>query len=99
MSISHHDVEHIARLARIAITPDEITQIQRELTGILGFVEKLNELDTATIEPMTGGTMLINRMREDAVCDAALCKKNDALLHASPETSDHYVKVKAIFNS
>lgn len=99
MSISHYDVKHIARLARIELSPDEIAQFQKELSGILDFVEKLNELDTSDVEPTTGGTTLTNRMREDAVLDATLCKKHDTLVHAAPEISDHYIKVRQIFQS
>lgn len=97
MSIVKKDVEHIAHLARIELSDAEKQKFEKELSAILAFVEKLNEVDTAEVEPMTGGTELENHLREDAVIDGDLEEKAEALLAAAPETKETWIKVKAIF--
>jgi aspartyl-tRNA(Asn)/glutamyl-tRNA(Gln) amidotransferase subunit C len=52
MSLSRHDVENIARLARLAITPQEMPVYVDSLPKILSFVEQLSQADTANVEPM-----------------------------------------------
>lgn len=97
MSITKKDVQHIAKLARIELTPEEEIKFEKELSAILGFVDKLNEVNTENVEPMTGGTMLENVMREDVQFDKDLQGKEAALLDAVPEKERGYVKVKAVF--
>jgi aspartyl-tRNA(Asn)/glutamyl-tRNA(Gln) amidotransferase subunit C len=53
MAISEQDVERIARLARIRLSPDEAAQTQKELSDILGLMARLQAVDTTGIEPMT----------------------------------------------
>ena len=95
--ISKKDVEHIATLARIKLTDDELKKFETELSGILAFVEKLNEVDTSDVTPMTGGTMLENQMRADAPIDTALEGTSAALLEATPDKKDHWLKVPSVF--
>ena len=95
--ITHKDVEHIVNLARIELTDQEQKKFEKELSAILGFVEKLNEVDTAGVEPLTGGTLLENMMREDEQIDDSLEGKSSVLMEAVPEKKDGWVKVKAVF--
>ncbi|MEK7541893.1 MAG: Asp-tRNA(Asn)/Glu-tRNA(Gln) amidotransferase subunit GatC [Patescibacteria group bacterium] len=95
--ISRADVQHIARLARLALTEEEEEKFEKELSSILGFVEKLNEADTKGVMPMTGGTMLEHVMRDDAVPDSALEGCHEQLFSAVPEKKDRWVKVKKVF--
>lgn len=97
MSISKKDVEHIAKLARIEIGEKEKERFAVELSSILGFVEKLNEADTADIKPAAGGTLLENEMRPDEAVDAALDGKQVEILAAVPERKDSWVKVRSVF--
>ncbi|KKU06019.1 MAG: Aspartyl/glutamyl-tRNA(Asn/Gln) amidotransferase subunit C [Parcubacteria group bacterium GW2011_GWA2_45_30] len=97
MSINIKDVQHIAHLARIELTPEEETKFEKELSAILGFVEKLNEVDTENVQPLTGGTLLENVMRKDEQIDNDLQGKEAALLDAAPEKERGYVRVKAVF--
>lgn len=94
--ISRKDVQHIARLARIEFTQDEEGKFGEELSAILDFVAKLNEVDTATVEPESGGTELINVMREDA--PGARYPEPGGLIEAAPRKRDRYVEVQAVFN-
>ena len=97
MSISHKDVEHIAELARIELTAEEKKMFETELSGVLSFVETLNELDTNNVEPVTGGTLLQNVMRDDEQSDIYMEGASAKLVEAAPEKKDSFIKVKSVF--
>jgi len=61
------DVKYVAHLARIALTPDEEKKLATQLGGILGYIEKLNELDVTGIEPTAHAVPLVNVTRTDEV--------------------------------
>ncbi len=65
MAISREEVEHIAHLARLTLTEEEITLYSKQLNDILKYIDKLNELDIDQIEPMSHVLDIINVMRED----------------------------------
>lgn len=91
------DVQYIARLARIELTPEEEEKFVRDLPGILGFVEEINQINTDNIEPITCGTLLENVMQEDEILHGDMQGKSDILLNAAPDKIDRYIKVKAVF--
>ncbi|KKU49281.1 asparaginyl/glutamyl-tRNA amidotransferase subunit C [Candidatus Uhrbacteria bacterium RIFCSPLOWO2_12_FULL_46_10] len=96
MSLTREEVKHIAALARLELTEDEITRYQKELARILDYVGQLQEVDTAGIEPTAQVTGLVNRLREDKSIlvdeEARKC-----LLSAAPDREGDYFKVKAVF--
>ena len=63
--ISLKDVEHVARLARLDLSPAEKERMQRELDGILSYIDKLRALDTEGVEPTSHAVPMTNVMRED----------------------------------
>lgn len=65
MAISREEVKHIAHLARLTLTEEEITLYSKQLNNILKYIDKLNELDVDQIEPMSHVLDIINVMRED----------------------------------
>lgn len=67
MKISREEVEHVARLARLALPEDELDRLTGEMDAILGYVEKLNELDTEAIVPTAHAVPVENALREDQV--------------------------------
>lgn len=95
--IEKKDVAHIADLAHIALTSEEEERFAAELSAILRFVEELNELDTAGIAPVSGGTDLEDIMRDDAPLDESLEGKATELLAAVPRQKDGRVRVKSVF--
>lgn len=97
MTLSREEVEHIAHLARIELNAEEKEMFETELSGILSFVEILNELDTAGIEPVNGGTLLENVMRPDEQADAYMEKKSAGLVEAAAEKKGNLIKVKSVF--
>ncbi len=52
MKVSEKDVQYVADLANLELTPEEQTRMMRDLNSILGYVDKLNELDTKDVPPM-----------------------------------------------
>ena len=69
MSVTNADVRHIAKLARLAMSDNEIEAMVPELNSILGWVEQLGEVDTDGVEPLTAVIPNKLRLREDKVTD------------------------------
>ena len=67
MSVSPEQVRHIAKLARIAMSDEEIERLVPELNNILGWVEQLGEVNTDGVEPLTAVIEQKLRLREDSV--------------------------------
>ena len=65
MKITVSEIEHVAQLARLSFDPDEIRDFARQLNDILGYIGKLEELDTSGIRPTTHALELTNAFRED----------------------------------
>ncbi len=63
--ISREDVEHVARLARLALSDEDTERMRAELDKILAYIDKLTTLDTAGVEPTSHAVPLVNVMRED----------------------------------
>ncbi len=53
MNITEQEVRRVAELANLALTPEEVARMARDMSGILEHIDKLNELDTANVEPMS----------------------------------------------
>jgi aspartyl-tRNA(Asn)/glutamyl-tRNA(Gln) amidotransferase subunit C len=67
MALTREEVLHVAELARLTLAPDEIEGLTRQLNDILSYVEKLQELDTAGVEPLAHVIPVSNVFREDEV--------------------------------
>jgi aspartyl-tRNA(Asn)/glutamyl-tRNA(Gln) amidotransferase subunit C len=91
------DVTHIAKLARIGMKDDELKKMEAELSAILGFVEKLKEVDVENIEPMAGGTSLFNIYREDEAMSKPK-EQREKILRNAPKRKNDYVEVLAVFD-
>jgi len=61
------DVQYVAHLARLALTPEEQEKLSAQLGNILGYVEKLAELDVSQVEPTAHAMPLVNVMRPDEI--------------------------------
>jgi aspartyl-tRNA(Asn)/glutamyl-tRNA(Gln) amidotransferase subunit C len=84
MKITLEQVEHVARLARLEVSPDEKEELTRQMNRILQYVEKLNELDTKGVSPTSHAIDLENALRDDAV-EGSLPR--DASLANAPESN------------
>ena len=92
MAITEQDVARIARLARIALTPEGAARTQKELNGILGLIQKLQSVDTTGIEPMahplSAHQEIALRLRPDAAGPTATLEQRDALMSNSPAKAE-----------
>jgi aspartyl-tRNA(Asn)/glutamyl-tRNA(Gln) amidotransferase subunit C len=93
MRVDEATVRRIARLARIKITDEEAVSLQKELTGILDWVEQLGEVDTSTVEPMTRVVPIALKKRADEVTDGGIAA--DVTANA-PLTEDHFFVVPKV---
>jgi len=69
MSLDRTEIDRIARLARLALSPQEADSYAQELSGILALVERMNAADTAALEPLAHPLELKARLRPDAVTE------------------------------
>ena len=67
MKITPQEISHVANLARLQLSQEEVEAMARQLDDILTYVAKLNELDTAAITPTTHAISIVNAFREDEV--------------------------------
>jgi aspartyl-tRNA(Asn)/glutamyl-tRNA(Gln) amidotransferase subunit C len=86
-------VEHVARLARLDLAPDEKERMRGQLDAILGYVEQLRRVDTAGIEPTAHVLPLVNVFREDEIRPSYPV---DAMLANAPEPEDEQFRVPRI---
>ena len=93
MAISREDVEHIAKLARLQLTEEEVKRFQIELGKIIEYFDQLKKLDTENVPPMTHAVPLENVLREDQVKESLL--QEEALQNA-PEKKESYFQVPKV---
>jgi aspartyl-tRNA(Asn)/glutamyl-tRNA(Gln) amidotransferase subunit C len=93
--IELEEVKNIAKLARIAFTEEELLILQKELSSILDYVDKLKEIEIGDVNAYSNSGLLQNILRKDIF---SLQKKGISLVELSPHKKDNFVKVKSIFN-
>jgi aspartyl-tRNA(Asn)/glutamyl-tRNA(Gln) amidotransferase subunit C len=94
MKITKEEIEHIAVLARLSLSEKEKQVFGSQLSSILDYMEKLNELDTKDIEPTSHVLSLSNVMRNDTLRPSI--PKDDALTNAPNHTENFYRVPKII---
>ena len=93
MSVDTATVRHIAKLARIAASDQEVEAMVPELNAILGWVEQLQEVDVTGVEPMTSVTPMAMKQREDVVNDGEIA---DRIVANAPASEDNYFMVPKV---
>ncbi len=93
MQVDEATVRRIARLARIKITEAEAKSLKTELSGILNWVEQLDEVDTSSVAPLTRVVPVELRQREDKVTDGEIA---DEIVKNAPMIEDHYFVVPKV---
>ncbi|WP_062116444.1 Asp-tRNA(Asn)/Glu-tRNA(Gln) amidotransferase subunit GatC [Aureimonas sp. AU40] len=93
MSVDTATVRRVARLARIAVSDEDVATMEGELNAILGFVEQLREVDVSGVEPMTSVIPMQMKKRQDAVTDG---HKAEDIVANAPATEDHYFMVPKV---
>jgi len=93
MSVDTATVRHIAKLARIAVSDAEVDALVPELNNILGWIEQLQEVDVAGIEPMTAVIPNALRLRSDEVTDGGI---REAVLANAPVAEQGFFAVPKV---
>ncbi len=96
MSVTKKDVEHIAKLARLEFNDEEINDYTQQLNKILEYVDKLNELDTENVEPLSHPVEGSNVFREDELKTSV--SRDEALANA-PDRTDEFFKVPKVIKT
>jgi aspartyl-tRNA(Asn)/glutamyl-tRNA(Gln) amidotransferase subunit C len=94
MAAADFDIQYVAKLARIALTPDEEKKLAAQLGGILGYIEKLKELDVAGVEPTAHAVPLVNVTRADEICESL--PHEDALRNAPKQSNGLFIVPKVV---
>ena len=93
MSIDKDTVKHISKLARISLDEQKINNLSKDLSSIMKFIEKLNELNTDKTTPLTSIINASLKSRKDEVKDG---KIRDQILKNSPEKNEEFFVVPKV---
>ena len=93
--LTKEEILHIATLARIGLSEKDVEKYQTELSEILDYFKKLDELEVGNIEPIGHITGMLNKLRSDAQVDFGSVGKEQILKNA-PERKEDYIKVKSV---
>ena len=95
MSIDKDTVKHISKLARISLDEKKINSLSKDLSSIMKFIEKLNELNTDKTNPLTSIINASLKSRVDEVKDG---KIRDQILKNSPEKNEEFFVVPKVLD-
>ncbi len=93
--IDETQVRRVALLSRLELSDQEITQFSGELSDIVTYIEKLNELDTDNVEPLAHCLAVHNVLREDVPVPSLT---NEQALANAPQREDEYFKVPKVLD-
>ena len=95
MKLSSQEVEYVAHLARLEITDKEKDKLTAQLNDILLYIDKLNELDTKGVEPMSHAIAVTNAFREDNIVDSIGTEKS---LANAPDARGEFFRVPKVID-
>ena len=95
MSIDKDTVKHISKLARISLDEKKISNLSKDLSSIIEFIEKLNELSTDKVTPLTSIINASLKSRKDEIKDG---KIRDQILKNSPEKNEEFFVVPKVID-
>ena len=97
MSIDKDTVRKVARRARIAEPEQRLEPLAKEISGILGWIEQLNEVDVEGVEAMASAVDISMPMREDVLQDGPTGGgQPDNVVANAPKTEDHFLVVPKV---
>jgi aspartyl-tRNA(Asn)/glutamyl-tRNA(Gln) amidotransferase subunit C len=96
MALTREQVRHVAELAKLKLTEAEVDLFQEQLSAVLDYAARLDELDTEQIPPTAAVLPLHNVMRPDAPRPSY---PRDAMLANAPVVEDGFVEVKVVLDN
>jgi aspartyl-tRNA(Asn)/glutamyl-tRNA(Gln) amidotransferase subunit C len=94
MAAAEINVKYVAHLARLALTPEEETKLAAQLGNILGYIEKLGELDVSGVEPTAHAVPMVNITRADEIRESL--SHEDALRNAPRQANGLFIVPKIV---
>lgn len=94
--IDENEVKHLAQLARIKLTDEEVPQLQKDLSKILEYVDALKQVNTDGLPEIAQVTGIKNSLRADEPVQTS-AEEREAILKNAPATEGGYFKVKEVF--
>ena len=94
MASSDFNIKYVTHLARIALTPDEEKKLSSQLGNILGYIEKLKELDVSNVEPTAHAVPLVNVTRADETGPSL--SQDEALQNAPAKANGLFIVPKIV---
>ena len=91
--LTPEEVAHVARLARLELGPAELETMRLQLSSVLDHINRLNEVDTSAVEPMTSVVKVSLKMREDTVTDGGQAV---AVTQNAPGAEDNFFAVPKV---
>ncbi len=95
MTLDLDEVRHVARLARLRLSDQELQLYSVQLSSVLDHIAKIRELDVEGVQPMAHPSDLTNRLDDDVVDEAM---PRDALLALAPEVEDSFLSVPKVLD-
>ena len=92
--LTKKDVEHVAKLAKLSLTPAEVSKFQKQLSEIVSYISELDKVDTSGVTPTSQTTGLENVFRLDEVKNTSLSR--DSALSGTDSSHNGYFKVSRI---
>ena len=93
MEVNDALIDHLAHLARLSFEPAEKEGIKKDLTNMISFIEKLNELDTTGVEPLMFMSNEVNILRDDEVKGSITREEG---LKNAPDNDGQFFKVPKV---
>ena len=101
LAVSVEDVRHVADLANLELTAEELPRMAKDLNAVLGYIAQMNELDTSSVEPMAQVGQALGlkaaqageTLRADVVKDSV---DRAAVMAEAPETDGRFFKVPKV---
>jgi aspartyl-tRNA(Asn)/glutamyl-tRNA(Gln) amidotransferase subunit C len=94
MKITPQEISHVANLARLKLSQEEVEAMALQLDDILSYVAKLNELDTEAVKPTTHAISIVNAFREDEVKESL--PRDKALANGPRQNGEYFVVPRVI---
>lgn len=94
MRLTHDEVRHVAELAKLALSDEEVALYSEQLSAILEYAEMLGQVDTSHVPPTPYVLALENVMAEDTPRPSL---SNDAALANAPDQQNGFFRVRAVF--
>ncbi|NTW03729.1 MAG: Asp-tRNA(Asn)/Glu-tRNA(Gln) amidotransferase subunit GatC [Oscillochloris sp.] len=95
MSLTYPEVEHVARLARLRLSPEELEQMRGQLSDILDYIAMLQEVDVSGVPITAQVTGLVSVMRPDRVIGTLT---SEQVLANAPDAQNGMFRVRAVFD-